>query len=416
MNYFLIFIIFILINLINIFDSTDIYVLMIMGTTNFIVSTITLYKNRNSPFGGPLFLFISYILYSILIGRYINPDDFPINKIIDYNYDATAQLLILIFMAILMLNNFKNSILILRPNNINSNIINIISISMALLGFLLTLLFTDKGSEGEYGYSPLYEYSIIFFIFSLYYAKFANRITASLVLFLAILVIARDFGMGHRATGLQIALLIYITNFYSFYSFKRLLLVFLPSIFLSHIITIYRINYSLNIEMVISEIMDSFSRNFFASDTSVYAYVASLTFISVHELMSFSELINDSVNFIISQFSYSYYGESLYSISKLYYQHSNGGILPIYLYYYFGLFSIIIPGPLVAYYLKLGSRPMQEYSFFVFAYIFATFPRWLLYAPTQLMRGVFLLSICSFILFIYKRFMVTILIPNVNLN
>ena len=64
-------------------------------------------------------------------------------------------------------------------------------------------------------------------------------------------------------------------------------------------------------------------------------------------------------------------GESLYAISKKYYAHVNGGILPVYFYYYLGVLAAPISAALVAGYFNLiiASRGWDSALSLIYIYI-----------------------------------------------
>ena len=107
------------------------------------------------------------------------------------------------------------------------------------------------------------------------------------------------------------------------------------------------------------------------------------------------------------------YGQSLYEISKEHYQHSNGGILPLYLYFYLGWMSIPITAVIISKYLnlisKLEEKRFKKYHVLIFSYIFVTAPRWILYSPNQLIRGVLLFSMVFLFLLLLEIFLEKIL-------
>jgi hypothetical protein len=134
----------------------------------------------------------------------------------------------------------------------------------------------------------------------------------------------------------------------------------------------------------------------FAFSTAYFAYFASLTFIAVKPIYPLIERIFQFKDFLVSQFVLGTVGESLDAISLRHYYHAHGGVLPIYLYYYLGWLGVSISGIVVGLYLRfmsLTKHKKSELKNIVAIYITSTVPRWYLYSPNQLIRGVMIMSL-----------------------
>ena len=85
--------------------------------------------------------------------------------------------------------------------------------------------------------------------------------------------------------------------------------------------------------------------------------------------------------------------------TRQYYVHYYGGVLPLYMYFYLGILGIMF----IVLYLKFWIKKMNESSKKVShlqrclcIYISACVPRWYLYSPSSLFRGVLIF------IFVYK--------------
>lgn len=386
-------------------DEGDVSKLGYFAIGNFVGALILFWRHRHSPFLGPLFILLSFIFYSIWVGRYFQPERYPINEIIDYDNDFNGLLILFLFSATFSFFEIKG-VFKLNKKFINIQASSLLAISLAIFALALMYLNSTSLSGERGGYTPLYEYSIIFFIFSIYYAFHSNQKVLYFVLSLIFLGILRDFSLGHRVTGMQLALLLYTMVFSRYYTYQRGLICLLLVLILGNLIAVYRSEFDFNLFEIMAKTLDVTQSGLFASDTAIYAYVASLTFVSVREILDSTQIFTYLIDFIIGIFVSGQYGQTLYSVSREYYAHANGGLLPIYLYFYFGMVAPIFVAVVVVGYMKIPQLTNRTLPTFIFIYIFVTMPRWMIYSPSQLFRGVLLLCLCSFLLFMIKSIVV----------
>jgi len=372
--------------------------LYIAAFINFIIAFGLAMQFKRSPFIFPILFLYAYTLYSIFIGRYYKPEIAPINIIIDYGYDKSALLIILLVSIILvyLLKSSKNFHLDFSQVFITKKTSKYFAFASLAAGVMMQLLYLDTSIIGERaGYTPEYEYSIVFYIFALYYSHGLNSNAKWAIALVITAFVFRDFYYGHRVTGLQSLSALYFFRLSHFYSFSRFIYVFILGISFMLLVSSYRADFSLDISIV--EILKSlFGEHMLSLNTAVYAYVASLTFIATRDLLSFEQVLTHLYNFIVSMIIPGTYGQSLYEISKEYYQHANGGILPMYLYFYLGWVSIPLTAVLMSKYMnliyKLEKKRFKKFYVLIFSYIFVTSSRWIMYSPNQLFRGVLLFS------------------------
>jgi hypothetical protein len=379
--------------------------LSILSGVNVFVACLSLFKFRRSAFLAPIFFILAYAIYSILIGRYLFPEiGLIINEVIDYEYDFLGLLLIFLFTTFLSLQVKEAGSNIYKMVPVDASYKNVVvSLVCLVVGVSSQFIFSTIIPDSRSGYSPMYEYSIVFYIVSLFYSL-NTKYFKCLVLVVLFLMILRDFSLGHRATATQISLLIYVLVLSRYYTFKRFLSFFVIATLLMNSVSIYRRTFSYEFDTFFSELGYLITSKYLAVDTAYFAYVASLTFLSVHDMVSFSEIVSDLWNFIVSLVIVGTYGESLYTISKEYYPHSNGGILPLYMFYYFSYFAIPLITTVLAFYFNLIAKGYQStLKSLIFIYIFVTMPRWILYAPTQLFRGVSLFFLVVLAVFVFKN-------------
>lgn len=380
-------------------------ILVLLSIINTIIALIGLIRFRKSPFIAPVFLALAYVTYSITIGRYLFPEIAPnINGVIGLDFDFLGLFIVFLFVSIfsISLNKSLNTPINISPIN-HSSVNNVISVVSIIIALIMQFSFMTAVESGRGEYSPIYEYSIVFCVISLFYSlHFPNLKRIILVILVA--MILRDFSLGHRATAIQITMLIYALVLTKYYSFKKLISLFCIGIVVFNLIAAYRASFSFSVNMIFDNLYFLFTEQYFAADTAYFAWVASLTFLSVQDVTPFAEIIKNLINFVLSMIVPGTVGSNLYTITKEYYQHANGGILPLYMFYYFDYVAIPITSLVVAAYFNLLSATNNvSFKHLVFIFVFVTTPRWLIYAPTALFRGVALFAICVLAMFCFKN-------------
>ncbi len=375
----------------------------IAALVNFVLTAGLAFAYRKSAFLFPVLFLYAYVLYSIFVGRYYIPENSPvINNVIGNEQDENALFIVLgVTVVLTLMLKDPRGFFVFDPNSKEfasrgSAFLTIIALTVAVL---LNVIYLDNSQIGQRAdYKPQYEYSVVFYILAFYYSRGMNASFRILVTVIALSFAFRDFYFGHRATGLQILMTSYFFIFSNFYTFKRFILVAVIGSPFMTIVAAYRSNFSienLNFETFSALI----GGQMLAFDTAYYAYVASLTFLSVREMLQMDQILIHLYNYAVSLVLIGNYGESLYQISKNFYQHSNGGILPFYLYFYLGAAAIPISAILMTSYLNLMSRldlrKNRGFVILIFAYIFATSPRWVMYSPNPLIRGVMIFMIVA---------------------
>lgn len=380
-------------------------ILVLLSVINTIVALMGLIRFRKSPYIAPIFLVLAYVTYSITIGRYLFPEIAPnINGVIGLEYDFLGLFIVFLFVSIFSISLSKS---LNTPVNIgpiiDSQLNDFISVVSIIVALIMQFSFMTAVESGRGEYSPIYEYSIVFCIVSLFYSLNSPRLKIVILAILGAMII-RDFSVGHRATAIQITMLIYALVLTKYYSFKKLISLFCIGVLIFNLVAAYRASFSFSINMIFDNFNFLLTEQYFAADTAYFAWVASLTFLSVQDVTPFAEIINNLRDFLLSMIVPGTVGSNLYTISKEQYQHANGGILPLYMFYYFSYLAIPITSLVVAAYFNLLSTTNNvSFKHLVFLFVFVTTPRWLIYAPTALFRGVALFAIIVLVMFCLKN-------------
>ena len=246
------------------------------------------------------------------------------------------------------------------------------------------------------GYSPQYEYSTVFFIIGLKYTGNSKFLT-TLLLLLACFYILFDFLGGQRSTGVQIALIVVLMKFYKYLTPKLVLTMVLSGMILTRLVATLRASLFMT-DFTIGDILSSMTETMFASDTAGHAYYTSLTFVATMDIYPLITRLGQFGDFVTSIFV-SGADEGLAWICNRHFEHGFGGILGIYMYYYLGYLGTFLIACLVGFYYKMmmvttsSLSQLNNWAFIVCVYVAATTIRWYVYSPSQLLRGVLLLSL-----------------------
>lgn len=386
----------------SIFVLTDISILSFLLI---IFSLALLFYARHSLMIFLSSLIIAYSNYSIVVYRYGGKDLMEDWNSFNHSpdIDLTALRIVVFFTFVLALRTRgiynkmrkgRNNIERIIEEKPSSNIFLVVITCIALV--IIWFFFYDFSFGTQAGYHPLYEYSTVFFIMGLKYAGNKWKLYVP-ILALALFYMVFDFLGGQRSTGVQIALIVLLMRFYRYLSPKRVVTLAFVGIFITTAVGALRGSLFMP-NFTMKDVFDSMSNSMFASATAGYAYYTSLTFIATMDIYSFWARMGQFGDFVTSIFV-SGADEGLAWITLKHYEHMFGGILGVYLYYYLGYLGTFLIATLVGCYYKLMSKfnLSRKYrtslSFVVCIYVTATTTRWYLYTPSQLLRGVLLLSL-----------------------
>lgn len=368
-------------------------------------SIILLYQSRKNLYMFVSVLMIAYSNYGISVYRYWLTDGIKYNQITTStsNYDLIGLRVsifliflvwLLVFIKPLKMHQIKKINLQHKFKNRNSPLLVVVSCMALILIWILYYRFS-LGERAEY--SPQYEYSTIFFIIGLKYAG-QKKLLLFPVLLLACFYVVFDFAGGQRSTGVQIAIIVALMVFYRYLSPKKILLYGFFGMFVTKFVAVLRKSFFAP-DFQLSDIFLSMSETYFAPDTAGYAYYTSITYIAIMDIYNIAERLSQFADFVTSLFVVGTVGEALPYIAQRHYSHGFGGVLGIYMYYYLGYIGTSLIGILVAYYYRLMEKVncLLKYRnslvYVIIVYVSATTVRWYLYSPSQLLRGVMILSV-----------------------
>lgn len=396
--------------LICLFDNKYIYCWYLL-----LLSFLLLWLSRKNVILFISTLLIAYSNYSIVVLRYFFPESLIINNSLQ-QYDLVSIKIMVFFMSFLigfiLLKNYRNENKTTSEKYIEDEFVlenslfcdtgNSLIVAINIVALVLIWFFFFDFNIGEKaGYSPLYEYSIVFFLFGFYYSK-NNKLGKRVLVALAIFYVLFDFLGGQRSTGVQILIVVAIMCFYKFLTVKRILALFGVGLLLLTMVGIFRGNFSLE-DVSFVNIIDYLKKGAFGFSTAGFAYYTSLTFIGTMDFYSVFDRIVQFIQFLISQITVGTFGKPITALALEHFTHYYGGVLPIYFYYYLGWVGPVISAFIVSIYyniLRTVENKRSGFSMVVAIYVVVTTHRWYLYSPYQLLRGVFLVSLvyCAYYL------------------
>lgn len=401
---FFAFVLFMVVNYMNnyYFNKTSMIITLIS-------SLVLLYKSRNDVGHFIAFTFITYAIYKISYEYLFDVKTTFYNVFyIDYNYNLVIAILCYFTTYIAIFyreRQTKKHYCITTKNNV---------LIYYILYFvcLFVLIFGIKRVHAD-GYivsiKTIYEYFLIFFMFAYYYSG-KSKTKKKFLLLLGIIYVFQDFYYGGRISSIQFLILICLLYYSKKLNSKKIMLLSLPAIILMNVVEFYRNNYTLE-QVALSFInifnpntnykWNTFSEVLYSSSGLTYAKLEVFT---LHgRLDSFSQFFT---NIFIG--GKNELGDIIPYISTNISRVGGGGYIPVYFYFWFGWFGVVLISMLICYLfnenLKLKWIKKDFYILFNMVFISMT-PRWYAYTPLILFRFVIL----NFIIIYYLLYLLDIL-------
>jgi len=353
-------------------------------------------------------LAIIYSNYSIIYFNLLSNNTSIFNSFIQSQDSVVIVAYRILLLFSLLLSGFSKKV---SPNSLGNifytrrkrNSI-IVIVAIIALGFVFVYLFGRPEAADERGSpSTFYEYSIIVFIVAYYFSGDSKALKLLLDVEL-ILFVLQNLIYGGRITALQLIFVFVSIRLVPRVSKK---LVFLFLLFIMVIfsgIGMYRASFSLDFGLI-KNVFDQVLATGLSLDTAFAAFYASQTFILLKEISSVSQIVTYFSNWVLSIFL----GGSLISdsnlstISRQYFLHYNGGLLPFHFYYYLGYIGIIGICGYIASLFKVITRHNKPLYSVILVYISASCFRWYLYSPSPVFRGLLLISIVYYLASFFHR-------------
>lgn len=383
----------------------------------FFVLAIDVYsviKSKNNIFAFFVFLAITYFDYSVIFSKYFFrlPGYDWIFHYIKYDDTLFIGIMCLFFFhAIVLLlvkpDFYKNKDEIFNMNK-NESELNEGKVNVLILLLILIVAFVLLDClifHMIFSMNTIYEYLIIPIIILIFLCR-NKPVYRKILLLLIIISAGLNIYQGDRVMSISPLIAYFFINYYKKFNYKNVLIVMIIGIMTYTIFGMYGdlIVQKKDIsDFKLSNYNNKMISNLFTLDTSYSSYWTSLTAIEYTNVASFKERTSNFIEFLTS---YTLFGsKSNYvvvpNITRTYYPHWYGGFIMIYFYYWLGFIGVVLISIYISFLMNLfGSIKKSSSNFpkILFVYFICTMPRWYLYYPTSLIRGVLLLMIVYFVI------------------
>lgn len=381
----------------------------IIAVLTLALSLIWVYECANNTCFLIMSMFIAYSNYSIVVGIYLDEKLRPkylypqITDIRTYGIGISILFITMLLLVCLTPRIVKSKYIFskhfIKYKNENKLLFYIATISF----FLIVLVGYSGGNNGRGTSSPLYEYDSIFLILMFYFSAREKKN-------IGICAIAcMTYSLTSLVNGTRIEALICILIFVLCFIKKEIkpstvFLGMLAGIVVFSTVGVLRGNWSLLLNgdnSIISEIF----RNKFVFDTCTHAYFPMLCMIEEFKKFSFEKSLHYLGAFLLSVFagqSRVVDGDLIKVVAQKFY-HNFGGVTPGFFYVWFSFAGPAVFAVIVRFYMKfienIEAKP-SEFKCCAALYFISTVPRWYLYGPWSMTRGVL---VCVVIFYAFQK-------------
>lgn len=382
--------------ILSLFLDSSVYTNIIAAILTLVFSLLLLYKSKKNLLIFLVTFFMFYCNYSIIVGEYFTMGNLGAPmiqvKTVD-NYGLLIRIM-LVFTSIVALfykgkkvdlNNFK-----LVPKD---NIVIFYGLFLVLIYILLFGINRSDLTSYTISITPIYEYSILIFIFA-YYASGRSLLRKSILVLLFVAFILQDFYYGGRITSLQLMLLCMIVLFIKKLSIKTIIFGGSIGIFINSLVNVYRQNYSIQ-SISIFDVATELLNNLFVFNTPVYAYYASATHIAAEYFLSIEERLTSFFTWLSFIFmgSNNNIGDVTHYVNKSYYNNHGGGLIFSHFYFWFSWLGVLLIALVIVFFLNRIGAGKTDYLKIIAITMVISVPRWYLYTPLSLLRPILIVSI-----------------------
>lgn len=374
-----------------------------------IISIHLLWKFRKDKFFILMFGIICYVNITICFSDCMTNAilTVPLNslswqKLRETEYETNFLIALCLFLSSVNL-FFRNEQKYIE-NRILSNKSNIYCFVFGMIILVYGLLNSYSSSiSSTDGYvsdtSTIYEYCILFFLLTWYYAGKSRYRNTILIIYAALYILTAVLH-GDRSSAFPMLLLLVLLYLPRMSLGKVLGLSFL-GIFASNSISVYRNNYSF------TDFWGTFVREYgfksICSDTVSFSYYTGVSIAYVKDYLG--NTVQYFLDFIGGVFFGGSFGKAdIVSFCRQYSMNKGGGMCIANFYFYFGFIGAIVLGIIVGIMCKYIQKRNTNWGLVIKIYIVVDVFRWYLYSSFDLFRGVlFVLPVSYFIFYIIDQ-------------
>lgn len=344
-------------------------------------------------------IFLLYFNYSVIVGEYLFDGRLgtPMREVKTVEIYSILVKLMAIFMLVLAM-NYKSSDGRKEPQYLVEKINSKVAFYSVYLVLLLILVFGIKRGPlitYEVRITPIYEYASILFILLYRYTGRSKSRTKFFTLLLVAFAL-QDLYYGGRVTTLRLIISYALTIYYRKLTKAKIVFFSVLGIVIMTLIASYRIVYSLAVGDI-TKVVRSLLENFFVNDTATFAYYASGAIIYTSQMVPFSLRLQSLLEFTCSIFTGSRAFYTVANLSKFsagFVSHYGGSFVFSYPYFWLGFPGAIAFSILIVFMMNMFAKHHNKVlSSYLYIVVIAGLPRWYLYGPLVLMRGILIGSL-----------------------
>lgn len=360
-------------------------------------SIVWIYKCWNNMYLLIVSTFIAYSNYSFAVGIYLDESLRPkylypqIQNVDIYSVGIFLMFLTIFTLAILSPKCKKNTVKVAREFVKLENKNNVVFFALMILFIGIVVLGYSRASNSRGSSTAIYEYASILMILMFYFSgrkKIQKNICA---------VCCLIYALTSLLNGTRIEALICVIIFVLCYFEKEinplvLLLAMLLGLIAFSMVGTLRGNWTL-LKGNVGEIAGTLAKHKFVFDTCTHAYFPMICMIDIYRKYSFFDAMHYLIAFMLTIFL----GQSrvndgnLIQVVSNYFYHNFGGVSQGFFFVWFSYMGALIYAAIILAYTRfINDRrvTLTPEKCSAIIYVVASVPRWYLYGPWSLFRGV----------------------------
>lgn len=378
--------------------------LLLMG-----INTYMLIKYRKHKLLFLATLIIWYFNYSFVISRYIGTNTALLENLYKQiiNGDTLYISIIMQIIFLCIINLIVGEIKEEDRNEDKEENIKYRKIFIFLIQVALIIILIYHLVKGITYNTTLFEYSLLLFILAFYYSKGdkVNRIITEVILVIFSLY---SISCGERIAVLQFLIVDFVINYLDKFKIKYIILCIILGIVAFTLAGLYGdfLDYNWDFKDLTPKfIIEKFTERRLALDTSVSAYFSGVSMVDVSNKYSNEVRLNNAFEYFIK---YTFLGSkanytTLDILVREYQTNYGGGLPTCYFYFWFGWIGVIMISIYVGILFRCVKNSTKTgtntFTKMLSIFVVSTTPRWYLYTPTMLFRGIIIFSIVYAIMY-----------------